>query len=60
VFYDAEKNLASKVEAEVGNFEVAYKSSPRKIEHEFYAPYASHCAIEPHASFAYYDREEEW
>jgi len=55
VFYDAEKNIASKVEAEIGNFEVAYKSSPRKIEHDFYAPYASHCAIEPHAAFSYYD-----
>jgi CO/xanthine dehydrogenase Mo-binding subunit len=55
VFYDAEKNIASKVEAEVGNFEEGYKSSTRKIDLEFYAPYASHCAIEPHASFSYFD-----
>ena len=55
VFYDAEKNIASKVEAEVGNFEEGYKASSRKIDLEFYAPYASHCAIEPHASFSYFD-----
>ncbi len=55
VFYDAEKNIASKVEAEVGNFEEGFKSSTRKIDLEFYAPYASHCAIEPHASFSYFD-----
>ena len=55
VFYDADKNIASKVEAEVGNFEEGYKASTRKIEYDFYAPYASHCAIEPHASFSYYD-----
>lgn len=55
VFYDAERNIASKVEAEVNDFEKAYKKSSRKIEYDFYAPYASHCAIEPHASFAYYD-----
>jgi len=55
VFYDAEKNIASKVEAEVGNFEEGFKDSSRKIDLEFYAPYASHCAIEPHASFSYFD-----
>jgi CO/xanthine dehydrogenase Mo-binding subunit len=55
VFYDAEKNIASKIEAEIGNFEEGFKSSSRKIDLEFYAPYASHCAIEPHASFSYFD-----
>lgn len=55
VFYDSENNIASKVEAEVGDFDKAYKSSSKKIENEYYAPYASHCAIEPHAAFSYYD-----
>ena len=55
VFYDAEKNIASKIEAEIGDFEEGFKSSSRKIDLEFYAPYASHCAIEPHASFSYFD-----
>ncbi len=55
VYFDASKNLASKVEANVGNFEEAYNSSTKKIEHTFYTSYASHCAIEPHAAVSYLD-----
>ncbi len=55
VFYDASKNIAAKVEAEVGNFDDAFAKSPKKIEHQFYVPYASHCALEPHAAVSYLD-----
>ncbi len=55
VFYDASKNMPAKVEADVGNFDEAYENSPNKIEHTFYTPYASHCALEPHAAVSYLD-----
>ena len=55
VYFDASKNLASKVEANVGNFENGLKESTNKIEHSFYTPYASHCAMEPHAAVSYID-----
>lgn len=55
VFYDASKNMPAKVEADVGNFDEAYEKSPNKIEHTFYTPYASHCALEPHAAVSYLD-----
>ena len=55
VYYDASKNMPSKVEADIGNFEEAFENSPGKIDHTFYTPYASHCALEPHASVSYID-----
>lgn len=55
VYYDASKNIAAKVEAGVGNFEDAFNKSPKKIESDFYVPYASHCALEPHAAVSYLD-----
>ncbi len=55
VFYDASSNIAAKVEAEIGNFEDSYEKSPLKLEKNFYAPYASHCAMEPHAAVTYLD-----
>ncbi len=55
VFYDAKKNIASKVEANVGDFDSAFKKSSRKVELDFYCSYGSHCAIEPHASVSYLD-----
>lgn len=55
VFYDADKNLAAKVEAEAGDFEGAYAASTNKLEEGFYCQYASHCAIEPHGAVTYYD-----
>ena len=56
VFYDASKNLAAKVEADVGDFDAAFARAPLKLEHSFSVPYASHCALEPHASVSYLDR----
>lgn len=55
VYYNAPENIAAKVEASVGDFEEAYESSPKKLECTFHAPYASHCAIEPHAAISYLD-----
>lgn len=55
VFYDASKNMPSKVDAEIGNFDEAFENSSNKIEQTFYTPYASHCALEPHASVSYID-----
>ena len=55
VFFDATKNIAAKVEAEVGDFEKAFNESENKIEHEFYTHYASHCALEPHGAVSYLD-----
>ena len=55
VYYDASKNMPSKVEADVGNFDEAFENSPEKIDRTFYTPYASHCALEPHASVSYID-----
>lgn len=55
VYYNASKNLAAKVEADVGNFEEAFHNSENQIEHTFFTQYASHCAIEPHAAVSYID-----
>jgi len=55
VFFDPDRNIAAKVEAEVGNFEEAYNNSEFKLEHEFYTHYASHCALEPHGAVSYLD-----
>ncbi len=55
VFYDASKNMPSKVDAEIGNFDEAFENSSNKIEQTFYTPYASHCALEPHAAVSYID-----
>ncbi len=55
VYYDASKNLAAKVEADTGSFEEAFQESEYKIERTFFTQYASHCAIEPHASVSYID-----
>jgi len=55
VYYDASKNMPSKVEADIGNFDESYENSPEKIDLTFYTPYASHCALEPHASVSYID-----
>ena len=55
VYYNAPKNIAAKVEAEIGNFQKAFKDSSRKLTHEFFVPYASHCALEPHAAVSYLD-----
>lgn len=55
VFFDAKKNLAAKLDAEVGDFETAFKNSEHKLEHEFYTHYASHCALEPHGAVSYFD-----
>jgi CO/xanthine dehydrogenase Mo-binding subunit len=55
VFYDAATNIAAKVEAEIGDFDDAFANSPKKIEDQFYVPYASHCALEPHAAVSYLD-----
>ncbi len=55
VYYDASKNIASKVEAEAGSFDEAFRKSENKIEKSFYVSYASHCALEPHAAVSYID-----
>ena len=55
VYFDASENVAAKVEASAGDFAKAYRSSQRKLNCTFYAPYASHCAIEPHAALSYLD-----
>ncbi|HEX2963305.1 MAG TPA: molybdopterin cofactor-binding domain-containing protein [Ignavibacteriales bacterium] len=55
VYYNASENVAAKVVAQVGDFEKAYEASPRKLEAAFYTPYASHCALEPHAAVTYLD-----
>lgn len=56
VYYNASENVAAKVEAAAGDFETAFEHSPNKLECTFYTPYASHCAIEPHAVLTYLDR----
>ena len=56
VYYDASKNLAAKVEADIGDFDGAFAQAPFKIEHSFSVPYASHCALEPHAAVSYLNR----
>jgi CO/xanthine dehydrogenase Mo-binding subunit len=55
VFFNAEKNIAAKVEAEVGCFEEAFGKSEKKIEKQFYTHYGSHCALEPHGAVSYFD-----
>lgn len=55
VYYDATKNIAAKVDAEIGDFEKAFGQASHKLVHDFYVPYASHCALEPHAAVSYLD-----
>lgn len=55
VFFDASKNIAAKVDAEVGDFEKGFSESENKIEQEFFTHYASHCALEPHGAVSYLD-----
>ncbi len=55
VYFDASKNMPAKVEADIGSFDEAFKNSAKKIEHTFFTPYASHCALEPHSAVSYID-----
>jgi len=51
VYYDASKNIAAKVEAEIGNFEEAYNKSPKNLRTSFMSPMLHTCAIEPMRRF---------
>ncbi|HTX17108.1 MAG TPA: molybdopterin cofactor-binding domain-containing protein [Bacteroidota bacterium] len=56
VFHDPAKNIAAKVEADIGQFDNALEHSEHRLDHTFYVPYASHCAMEPHGAVSYLDR----
>ena len=55
VKYDPAHNLAAEVEMSFGDLEAGFREADLIFDNTFYTPYASHCAIEPHAAFARFD-----
>ncbi len=53
--YDPSRNLAAEVEFSYGNLAQGFQEADFIVEHEYRTPYASHCALEPHAAAAYLD-----
>jgi len=52
VTYDPKRNLASRVEMNLGDVEKAMKEADVVVEREYYAHYAQHCPLEPHVCYA--------
>ncbi len=53
--YHPEINLAAEVEISFGDLEQGFAAADFVESHTYQTPYASHCAIEPHAALAYFD-----
>lgn len=53
--YRPDINLAAEVEIALGNIEQGFEEADFVEEHTYVTPYASHCAIEPHAALARFD-----
>ncbi len=56
--YDKDRNMAAKVDMEIGDFERGMAEADETIDYPFYNHYAQHCPIEPHVSMAWLDRED--
>jgi probable selenate reductase molybdenum-binding subunit len=55
--YDPKKNLAARVEMEVGNVKKGLKEADFTFEGEYASHYASHTCIEPHTTITYLDAD---
>jgi len=55
VFYDASKNHASHLDANVGDLEKGFKEADVVVEKTVRNHYGQHCPLEPHISIAYID-----
>lgn len=58
VKYDPEKNLAAEVELGFGDMEQGFSAADHIEDHTYTTQYASHCAMEPHASAAFLDEKD--
>lgn len=56
--YEPERNLAAKVDMEIGDFESGWAEADETVDAPFYNHYAQHCPVEPHVSMAWVDRED--
>ncbi len=56
--YDAKRNMAAKVDMEIGDLEKGLAAADVTVDVPFYNHYAQHCPVEPHVSMAWVDRED--
>jgi putative selenate reductase molybdopterin-binding subunit len=56
--YDPARNMAAKVDMEIGEFERGMGEADETVDVPYYNHYAQHCPIEPHVSMAWVDRED--
>lgn len=55
--YEPERNLAARVEMEIGDLEKGFEGSDVVVEETYHAHFAQHCPLEPHISLAYPDAD---
>ncbi|RKZ28417.1 aldehyde oxidase, partial [bacterium] len=56
--YEPDKNLAAEVEIKFGDMDKGFAEADFIVENTYSIHYASHCAIEPHTSIAYFDERK--
>ncbi len=56
--YDKDRNMAGKVDMEIGEFEKGMAEADETVDHYYYNHYGQHCPVEPHVSMATVDRED--
>ena len=55
---DPSKNLAAKIEIEIGNIEEGFKQADRIFEDEYVVPKVQQVSIEPHVVVTYWDEDD--
>ncbi|MBX5448684.1 molybdopterin-dependent oxidoreductase [Thermogemmatispora sp.] len=56
--YDADRNIAARVQYEQGNVERAFASAELIVEGEYIVPQIQHTALENHVAITYWDEDE--
>ena len=56
--YDAQRNIASRVTANLGDVESALESAEYVFSGEYSTPFVQHCHIEPHITLTWMDENE--
>jgi len=56
--HDADQNIASHIEAEIGDVEKAFSESAHIFEETYSTPYVQHAQIEPHITLTWLDENE--
>lgn len=51
--YDPKRNLAARVDMDIGDIDSGFEEAAVVVEDTYYAHYAQHCPIEPHIALAY-------